>query len=119
MRSKLIRLLAIASLTAFTGAAAAQMAPTPNSGPSSKPSTTPSTESPASQNPSSTSGSTATDPEFAKVDKDHDGKISKKEAASNKDLAKRFNELDTDHDGSLQPAEFARFEAEPSAGGKQ
>ena len=118
MRSTLHRFLAIASLTAFAGVAAAQMSPATS--PSSKPSTTPSTstDTAAPTNPASTSGSTATDPEFAKVDKDHDGKISKKEAASNKELAKRFNELDTDHDGALQPAEFARFEAEPSAGGK-
>src|SRR5689334_16869795 len=97
-------LLVIASLIAFTGAAVAQMGPTTSSGPSSKP-TSPSTETPATTNPSSTSGSTATDPEFAKIDKDQNGKISKKEAASNKELAKRFNELDTDHDGSLEPAE--------------
>lgn len=52
--------------------------------------------------------------EFTKLDKDSDGKVSKKEAKSNKDLTAKWNTLDTNKDGNLDQAEFARFEAAPS-----
>ena len=52
------------------------------------------------------------------TDKNSDGKISKSEAAGNKDLAKQFDKLDANKDGNLNQAEFAKFEASGSAGSK-
>lgn len=45
------------------------------------------------------------------LDTDHDGTVSKKEAAKNKDLNKKFSKLDTNKDGKLDSAEFSMFEA--------
>ena len=50
------------------------------------------------------------------ADKNSDGKVSKAEAASNKELSAQFSSLDTNKDGNLDKAEFAKFEA--SAKGK-
>ena len=52
------------------------------------------------------------------TDTNSDGKISKSEAASNKDLAKQFDKLDANKDGNLSQPEFAKFEASGSAGSK-
>ena len=46
------------------------------------------------------------DPGFNNLDKDHDGSLSKTEAAANADLAKKFDEADKNHDGKLTRAEY-------------
>lgn len=63
------------------------------------------------------------DAEFAKMDANHDGKLTKQEieayqhaSAVEKIQARNravFAALDTDHDGQLSPAEFAKFTATP------
>jgi hypothetical protein len=113
---KLHHLVAIATVTTFAGAVSAQ---TPPVGQPSQPSTSPSTSSPSSpSSDTSLSGSMSTDSGgFAKVDKDRDGNITKKEAASNKDLTKQWDTLDSNKDGKLDQGEFAQFEASGSAGG--
>jgi hypothetical protein len=60
----------------------------------------------------------ANDAEFAKLDKDHKGYITKKDAAKNKELVKKFDTLDMNHDGKLDQAEFAQFEVAPAGKGK-
>jgi hypothetical protein len=55
--------------------------------------------------------------DMSSVDKNSDGKITKSEASSNKDLSGQFSKLDTNKDGSLDQGEFAKFEAKGSAGG--
>ena len=52
------------------------------------------------------------------ADKNSDGKISKAEAASNKELSAQFDKLDSNKDGNLDKGEFAKFEAKGSAKGK-
>ena len=62
--------------------------------------------------------------DFAKMDANHDGKLSKEEIeasqranAMQQIMARNrqiFAELDTNHDGMLSPDEFARFHAEPA-----
>lgn len=49
------------------------------------------------------------------LDTDRDGLVSKREAAKNKDLNKKFSSLDSNRDGRLDSAEFARFEIAPSS----
>ena len=51
-------------------------------------------------------GTDKNDPGFNKLDKNHDGKLSRSEAAGNPMLAKRFKEADRDHDGSLSRTEY-------------
>jgi len=51
------------------------------------------------------------------LDADHDGQVSKKEAAKNKDLTKKFSSLDANKDGKLDSAEFSLFEAVPADSG--
>jgi len=47
---------------------------------------------------------------FAAADTDHDGALSRAEAAAGMPrLAKRFDAIDTDHDGKLTLAEVAAF----------
>ena len=53
------------------------------------------------------------------ADKNSDGKVSKAEAASNKELSAQFATLDTNKDGNLDKAEFAKFEAKGSASGNK
>ena len=100
---KLHHLVAIAAVTTFAGAVSAQTAPI------GQPSSTPS--SPSTSSPSSASSSMSDTGGFAKLDKDRDGSVSKKEAAANKDLTKQWDTLDTNKDGKLDPGEFAAFEA--------
>lgn len=45
--------------------------------------------------------------EFAGLDTNHDGKLSKAELPAKHPLAPHFEMLDANHDGSLSPAEFA------------
>ncbi len=51
---------------------------------------------------------------FSKLDADHSGTISQKEAAALPTLNKQWTQLDSNRDGSLDAAEFARFEMEES-----
>lgn len=94
---KLHTLIVIAAATAFAGAVSAQ---TPPIGQPSQPSTSPSTGA------SGGAGGT-----FDSLDKDRDGSVTKKEAASNKDLTKKWDTLDANKDGKLDQGEFAQFEA--------
>jgi hypothetical protein len=55
---------------------------------------------------------------MATADKNSDGKVSKAEAASNKELSSQFSKLDSNKDGNLDKGEFAKFEASGSAGSK-
>jgi hypothetical protein len=48
----------------------------------------------------------ANDPGFNKLDKNHDGYLSRSEAAANPTLAKRFKEADRDGDGKLSRTEY-------------
>lgn len=50
------------------------------------------------------------------VDKNSDGKVTRSEAASNRELSQQFDQLDKNKDGSLDKAEFAKFQAK--GGGK-
>ena len=45
------------------------------------------------------------------VDANRDGKITKTEAKTNKELSAQFSKLDTNKDGNLDSAEYAAFEA--------
>jgi hypothetical protein len=99
---KLHSLTAIAAATVFAGAVGAQ---TPPIGQPTQP-VTPST--------STGSSSTAGAVDFSSIDKDADGSVSKKEAASNRDLTKKWDTLDANKDGKLDQGEFAQFEASGS-----
>lgn len=46
------------------------------------------------------------DPGFNVLDKDNDGYLSRKEAAGNPDLAKKFKEADKNNDGKLSRTEY-------------
>jgi hypothetical protein len=46
------------------------------------------------------------DPGFNNLDKNHDGYLSRAEAAKNPYLAKRFKEADKNHDGKLSRTEY-------------
>lgn len=58
----------------------------------------------------------STHQEFSKLDTDKDGNVTKKEAAPNKELSKRFEELDANRDGKLNQGEFAKFETQGEEG---
>ncbi len=94
---KTIPLLAITAIAAC-GAAFAQSTPPPSG------STT--------KSPGSAPGSSTAVMEYSRLDKDKDGMISKKEAASNKSLTAQWSTLDVNKDSKLDEAEFAQFEAE-------
>jgi len=47
--------------------------------------------------------------DFAAVDKDANGRLSKQEALAVADLDGVFASLDTDHDGSVSPVEFSHW----------
>lgn len=49
-------------------------------------------------------------PDFAQLDSDGNGSISKREAQAHPRLKANFNEVDTDKDGSISRAEFGAFE---------
>lgn len=46
----------------------------------------------------------------AEVDANRDGKITKAEARTNKELSSQFSTLDTNKDGNLDSSEYAAFE---------
>ena len=48
-----------------------------------------------------------------RLDRDLDGKVSRKEAVGQQDITRRWTTLDVNRDGALDKAEFAAFEAEP------
>lgn len=52
---------------------------------------------------------TTVDPDFAKLDSNHNGKISLKEAAKDKGLTVSFDAVDANKDGSINSNEFAAF----------
>ncbi len=54
--------------------------------------------------------STKYDKQFSKLDKNHDGKISKDEAKANKTLKKDWSTADADSDGTVTKSEFSAFE---------
>ena len=106
---KLHSLIAIAAAATFAGAVSAQ---TPPIGQPSQPSTSPSTGAGASGSAGASAGG-----QFDTLDKDRDGSVTKKEAASNKDLTKKWDTLDANKDGKLDQGEFAQFEAGGSTSG--
>jgi hypothetical protein len=128
MRTK-TNLIALAVMAAFGAVAGSAIAaPSSTTDPSS---TSPSTGTYGSPSSGSMGSSTApdasapssgsaaapnpaNDAEFAKLDKDHKGYITKKDAAKNKELAKKFDTLDMNKDGKLDQAEFAQFEVAPA-----
>jgi hypothetical protein len=57
-----------------------------------------------------TGAATGATASLTSLDKNSDGKVSKSEASSNKDLSKQFATLDSNKDGNLDQAEFAKFE---------
>lgn len=52
---------------------------------------------------------TTVDPDFAKLDSNHNGKISLKEAAKDKGLTASFDAVDANKDGSINSDEYAAF----------
>ena len=48
---------------------------------------------------------------FAELDRNHDGKITRDEAATNPELNDSWTSLDTDQDGSLDQSEFSVLES--------
>lgn len=48
--------------------------------------------------------------DFEGLDRDHDGYISREDAANWKSLASTFDKFDVDHDGKLSRVEFESFE---------
>lgn len=52
---------------------------------------------------------TKIDPDFEKLDSNHNGKISLKEAAKDKGLTLNFDVVDANKDGSINSDEFAAF----------
>ena len=55
------------------------------------------------------SAGTAVRTQFSKLDRNHDGYISKKEAKANPKLYKEWKQADANRDGKLDQAEFAQF----------
>jgi hypothetical protein len=105
---KSLQFMLAAAFAAASGLVAAQMTPAlPNSPANSAP-TAPGTSS-KTEASSSTSAAGASSGTFAKLDTDHDGTISKKEAASNKALTAKWDTLDANKDGKLGQGEFAQF----------
>ncbi len=51
------------------------------------------------------------DPDFKKLDSNHDDKISIKEAAKDKNLSSIFDAVDANHDGSVSADEYASFKS--------
>lgn len=50
---------------------------------------------------------------FSALDRDHNGRISRQEAARDADLARIFDRLDTNKDGELSPLEYLRVAEAP------
>jgi hypothetical protein len=46
---------------------------------------------------------------FSRLDRDHDGRISREEAAASSEIARYFDEIDTDGDGFISRAELTRW----------
>ena len=101
---KVLQLAAIVAITACGSALAQADHSLPGTAPSKGPAPADTPTTPAAASAS----------EFARLDKDKDGVISKKEAASDKAVRAQWAMLDGNKDGKLDQAEFARFEATPS-----
>ncbi len=54
---------------------------------------------------------TSVDPDFKKLDSNHDDKISAKEAAKDKNLSSIFDAVDANHDGGISADEYASFKS--------
>ena len=114
MNKKLFALAAAASFSLIGTAYAA-----PGSGSATSSGATqnaPSTLQPGSSSASSptdsmSSGSSASSQQFAALDADGDGIITKKEAGKSSDVKKQWSKLDTNKDGKLDAMEFSQFEA--------
>lgn len=52
---------------------------------------------------------------YAALDRDDNGTISNREAGGNVDLQRNWDKVDANDDGAVDPAEFAAFEARPTA----
>ena len=50
---------------------------------------------------------------FSTLDRNHDGRISRQEAAQDADLAKIFDRLDMNKDGELSPLEYLQVAEAP------
>lgn len=119
MRNKPLRLISLATLVSFGMALSHSALAQPGSPSSNYPGSSSSSPGPGSSPPSSSSSSPSSagaSPAFSKLDADGDGYISKKEAAKNKELLKKFDELDVNKTGKLSPADFAQFEAMQKSG---
>lgn len=55
---------------------------------------------------------------FAQLDTNHDGAISREEAAAAPMLSGKFDEIDTDHDGRVMPAELKAYAKTHRGGAK-
>lgn len=113
---KLHPIIGIAAAVLFAGAVGAQSpaqpaTPATPATPGASPATPATPATPSSNSTGSMAGG------FEVADKDRDGSISKKEAASNKDLTKKWDTLDANKDGKLDSGEFAQFEATGSVSG--
>lgn len=110
MKISLAPFLAATTLSLCSGLALAQTGYSGSSStnaPSSMPNAAPSTaDTPTAASPGITSGNGS----FGKLDKNQDGSLTKREAGSDKTLAKQFDSLDVNRDGKLDAVEFARFE---------
>jgi len=62
----------------------------------------------------SAGSSNASEAAFSRLDTNHDGVISEKEAAADKNVAKQFSKADANHDGKLEQSEFAAMTMEPA-----
>ena len=59
----------------------------------------------------------ASEAEFASLDADKSGTLSKEEAALDKKLSEAFASADADQDGSISKAEFILFSGDATAAG--
>jgi Ca2+-binding EF-hand superfamily protein len=56
------------------------------------------------------------EPGFNNLDKNHDGYLSRTEAAADKDLMKKFKEADSNNDGKLSRAEYLMVKGKKDVG---
>ena len=100
----------VASAAGDTSKATGQTATSPNMNDKSTTATSPSTNTRSNAMTNSTS-STASG-EFARLDTNHDGKLSATEAAADPKVQAMWKELDTNNDGTVSQAEFNAHRAD-------